>query len=268
MIRLYSSGGSQEIDLVDQRMRAEVWARLRETAARLLSRRGNERAAQLLRNTPFEVWAGTNGFGDEFSLLYASLPLDEYIALADMEHDEAARAQFRQIANALAETDVHIRFIAAALDEHAEAEPAGVAAPALVTTSQTLERALAEVERSLAAGEPATGVDRVHTAFHAYLRELAAGIGRDDGEAGIVELFRLLRQAHPALQPTGPRAADVTRILNAMATVVDALNPLRNRATLAHPVDGLLADPEAMLVINTVRTLLHYFEKRLRAPVP
>jgi hypothetical protein len=154
----------------------------------------------------------------------------------------------------------------AALDE--DAEPAGVVAPAPVTTSQTLERALGEVERSLAEGQPATGVDRVHTAFHAYLQELASSIGHDQRDAGIVELFRTLRQSHPALQATGPGAADITRILNAMATVVDALNPVRNRASLAHPAEGLLADAEAMLVINTVRTLLHYFEKRVRGPAP
>ena len=266
MIRLYASGGSQEIDLIDRRMRPEVWTRLRETAARLLSRRGYDRAAELLRSTPFEMWEGTNGFGDEFSLLYAQLPLDQYLALADMEHDEQARAHFRQIASALAETDVHVRFIAASLDE--DAEPAGVAAPWPAKISETLERALGEVERSLAEGRPATGVDRVHTAFHAYLRELAMSVGHDPADAGIVELFRTLRQSHPALQAAGPRAADITRILSAMATVVDALNPLRNRASLAHPAAALLADAEAMLVINTVRTLLHYFEKRVRGPLP
>lgn len=262
MIRLYASGGSQEICIVGQRTRPEVWARLREAVVRLLGKRGYERAADLLRRTQFELWEGTNSFGDEFSLLYATLPLDQYIVLADMEHDDRARASFRQIANALEETDVHVRFIAAALAE--QEGPVGVAAPTPVTTSQTLERALAEVERSLAQGQPATGVDRVHTAFHAYLRELATSIGHDSTDAGIVDLFRTLRQAHPAFQAVGTRAGDITRVLNGMATIVDALNPLRNRASLAHPAESLLADAEAMLVINTVRTLLHYFDKRAR----
>lgn len=150
------------------------------------------------------------------------------------------------------------------LDE--EEKPAGVAAPCLATTSETLERALAEVERSLAEGRPAAGVDRVHTAFHAYLRELATSSGIASEDSGIVDLFRWLRQSHPALQAAGPRAADITRILNAMSTVVDALNPLRNKASLAHPTDALLADAEAMLVINTVRTLLQYVEKRVQGP--
>lgn len=45
--------------------------------------------------------------------------------------------------------------------------------------------------------------------------------------------------------------------------IVDALNPLRNRASLAHPNESLLAEPEAMLVINSVRTLLHYIDSRV-----
>ena len=262
MIRLYESGGSREIDLVDRGMRPEVWTRVRDTAVRLLRRRGHERSAELLLNVPFELWEGTNSFGDEFSLLYAELALDQYLLLADMEHDADARGHFRLIANALAETDVHVRFIAASLDE--AVEPAGVPAPRPAAPSETLERALAEVERSLAEGQPAAGVDRVHTAFHAYLRQLAdaAGLGAAP-DAGMVDLFRLLRQSHPSLQAAGPRAGEITRIIHAMATIVDALNPLRNRASLAHPADGLLADAEAMLVINAVRTLLHYVEKRV-----
>jgi hypothetical protein len=53
-----------------------------------------------------------------------------------------------------------------------------------------------------------------------------------------------------------------------MATIVDALNPLRNKASLAHPTEELLADAEAMLVINAVRTLVHYLEKKMRMASP
>jgi hypothetical protein len=56
---------------------------------------------------------------------------------------------------------------------------------------------------------------------------------------------------------------DITRVLHAMATILDALNPVRNRATVAHPNEMLLDEPEAMLVINTVRTLLHYLDAKL-----
>jgi hypothetical protein len=49
----------------------------------------------------------------------------------------------------------------------------------------------------------------------------------------------------------------------AFATVVDALNPVRNRGSMAHANATLLDEPEAMLVINAVRTLLHYLNAKI-----
>ena len=45
--------------------------------------------------------------------------------------------------------------------------------------------------------------------------------------------------------------------------VVDALGPARNRGSLAHPNEDLLGPEEAMLFINTMRTLLHYVSAKL-----
>ena len=56
-----------------------------------------------------------------------------------------------------------------------------------------------------------------------------------------------------------------TGLLRTLSSALDALNPLRNRASVAHPNDELLELPEAMLVINVARTLLHYFDTRISA---
>jgi len=261
MLRLFSGSGSQEIQLMQPSVPPQVWSRTRDKVARLLRQRGQAEAADLFLGLPFELWDGSNSFGDEFVLLYAELPMQRYVEIADLEDDPNQRALFRQIDRALAEADTHVRFIAAALGENTEPPP--VDAPSPVVSSDVLEQALADVERALAEGRPATGIDRIHTALHAYLRHLAHAAGLPQTDAGIPELLKTLRQSHPALQASGPRAADVTRVLNAMATIVDALNPLRNKASLAHPADELLADAEAMLIINAVRTLFHYLEKRL-----
>ena len=61
-----------------------------------------------------------------------------------------------------------------------------------------------------------------------------------------------------------PKAAEIDRVLKSMAAIVDALNPVRNRASGAHPNESVLQEPEAMLVINGVNTLLHYLDARLR----
>jgi hypothetical protein len=43
---------------------------------------------------------------------------------------------------------------------------------------------------------------------------------------------------------------------------MDALQPIRNNASVAHPNEALLDAPEAMLVVNTARTLLHYLDAK------
>lgn len=78
----------------------------------------------------------------------------------------------------------------------------------------------------------------------------------------MTKLFKLLRQDHPALQDLGPRSQDIKRILQSSASIMDALNPIRNNASVAHPNEELLNKEEAMLVINIVRSLLHYLDAK------
>jgi hypothetical protein len=80
----------------------------------------------------------------------------------------------------------------------------------------------------------------------------------------MTELFKSIRKRHPAFADTVAGSKDVERILNAMASVVDAVNTLRNRGSVAHPNEELLAEPEAMLAVNAIRTLLHYLDGKLQ----
>ena len=50
--------------------------------------------------------------------------------------------------------------------------------------------------------------------------------------------------------------------LNACATIMDAMNPLRNRTSVAHPNPVLLDEAEARLVVITGRTLLAYLDAK------
>jgi hypothetical protein len=77
-------------------------------------------------------------------------------------------------------------------------------------------------------------------------------------------LFSLLRQHHPRLLSQTPGDRPVQQALRGLARVVDALNPARNESSLAHPNENLLEDPEAMLLINAIRTLLHYLDTKIR----
>jgi hypothetical protein len=79
----------------------------------------------------------------------------------------------------------------------------------------------------------------------------------------LTQLIKLLRQHHPKPQNLGPRTQDITQVPLSMGAILDALNPVRNRASVAHPNASLLEQEEAMLVVNAPRTILHYLNAKL-----
>jgi len=78
--------------------------------------------------------------------------------------------------------------------------------------------------------------------------------------------MKLITAAHPAFAASGHRAQDTTSIVRALSSILDSLNPIRNNASVAHPNEKLLEQPEAMLVINAARTILHYLDAKLATP--
>jgi hypothetical protein len=135
-----------------------------------------------------------------------------------------------------------------------------------VTTRGVVLRALSDADALLKASGPISAVDRVHTSLHGHLLTLceAASIPLPD-DASLTTALKRLRREHPLLQATGPRRDDVTKVLFAMASVVDSLNTIRNQASVAHPNEELLDEAEARLAINAGRTIFSYIDEKLSA---
>jgi hypothetical protein len=131
-------------------------------------------------------------------------------------------------------------------------------------TSDVVLQALSDAENLIQTSGPTSAVDRVHTVLHGYLQAVcqSEGMGykRDDS---MVALFKKLRSGHPKLADLGPRARDIEKVLNSCANILDAMLPLRNQASVAHPNQELLGESEAHLVINVGRSLLHYLDAKL-----
>lgn len=141
---------------------------------------------------------------------------------------------------------------------------APVASPNPRISKEVVARAIADAEALIRANGATSGVDRVHTSLHGYLMVVCDDVGLSyPANASLTQLFKALRERHPALQDLGPRSQDMVQMLRAAATIMDSLNPVRNQATVAHPNEQLLEQPEAMLVINIARTLLHYLDAKL-----
>ncbi|MEO8380832.1 MAG: abortive infection family protein [Acidobacteriota bacterium] len=140
--------------------------------------------------------------------------------------------------------------------------PVAAAAPQMTTA--VVERALADATNLLRTSGPISAVDRTHTALHGWLKAACANASIPlSADPSITEAIKALREQHPKLQASGARAEEITRVLRALGTVVDSLNTIRNRASVAHANDQLLDEPEAMLVINMAQTVLHFLDAKL-----
>jgi hypothetical protein len=159
--------------------------------------------------------------------------------------------------------DLHDEFLR--LAQRLEAG-AGVANPTPVDTSEFVERTLAEVEHAVTSKRETSGIDRVHSALHGYLRHVCDQVPVTYVEKDRIEqLFKKLRDQHPAFNDLGPRPQDMVTITDSLVSIMNVADPLRNRASFAHPTKALLGIPEALLVINTAKTILHYVDAKLAA---
>lgn len=131
-------------------------------------------------------------------------------------------------------------------------------------TSASVERAIDDAEQLIQKTGVTRAVDRVHTMLHGYLRAVCDDAGIKYGEKMLMSgLFGLIRNQHPAFSDVGPRKHDLERIFRAMSGIMDAMNPIRNERSMAHPNKDLLDPPEAALVINMARTIVHYIDMKV-----
>ena len=141
---------------------------------------------------------------------------------------------------------------------------ASVGNPNLKITSAVVERAISDAEILLISNGATSGIDRVHTALHGYLIAVCINVNISyPADATINRLFKLLRASHPAFIDLGHRSQDIDSVLQASATIMNSLTPVRNMASVAHPNERLLAKEEALLIINISRSLLQYLDSKL-----
>lgn len=110
MLVLYHGSGSGGHELLAA-IASERARLLIENAVRLLRVRDQQRAVKLLTRVPFEIFEGTNDFGDEFFVLHAVVQLPVYEWFRKVREDAIQKVALREIANTLTELGVYVRFI-------------------------------------------------------------------------------------------------------------------------------------------------------------
>ncbi|NCO02569.1 MAG: abortive infection family protein [Alphaproteobacteria bacterium] len=132
-----------------------------------------------------------------------------------------------------------------------------------LSPKDVVNSALNDAEILVNSGYPQNAVDRMHTAFHGYLKSICEKYDvQHTKDPSITELYKLVYSNILKVNSTAKHPAEIEKILRSHANTINAINTLRNHASMAH-VNDLLDKDEATLVINTVRTLLHYLEAKI-----
>jgi hypothetical protein len=143
-------------------------------------------------------------------------------------------------------------------------DTAAVASSDPKISSEVVKRALSDASDLIIKSGATSAVDRIHTALHGYLKVVCTSEAIPfPTDASMTDLFKLIRQHHPRMTDLGAHQEAVLKVLKPMTSILDAMNPARNRGSLAHPNDELLGEPEAILFINAARTILQYLDTKL-----
>lgn len=131
----------------------------------------------------------------------------------------------------------------------------------IASKSGTVKRAVEDAELFIREEKYDSSVDRVHTAFHGYLRELLKehGISYKEDDSLPALYTKLHGYYGDSIQPHDV-GEHIKGILRSAGGVINAVNELRNNNTLAHPNGQLIQAREAHLVIRMVNSVVEYIE--------
>ncbi len=132
--------------------------------------------------------------------------------------------------------------------------------PELKITGSTINQAVNDAKILITTQGATSAVDRVHTVLHGYLKKVC-----DEekisypADPTLNQLLKEIKAHHKAFDI---KNENIDQVLKSMANIFDKLNPIRNSSSIAHPNSDLLDQDEAMLIINTVNTILAYLDAK------
>ena len=103
--------------------------------------------------------------------------------------------------------------------------------------------------------------DRIHTAFHGYLRKKLDYLNETYNESDTLsQLFNKLH-SHMSSQLNSEYSDIVRTTLRSASGIISSINDLRNKFSLVHPNQCIISSREAEFCIKLVKELSDYVEK-------
>lgn len=161
--------------------------------------------------------------------------------------------------NIISQKETSISFIDKLIEKYFTGISDSIITPP-VNASESVQAACNEVNRLIIEGQYPIAIDRAHTFFQAYLRDKCSDWQIDiKADAGIKDALLSIVNNHKYFTEIN-RISELKNVFNSLSNMCDRFDTFRNNNSLAHPPQSLLANNEAKLMINVIKTLFDYIE--------
>lgn len=128
----------------------------------------------------------------------------------------------------------------------------------VVNLNQILREAIDDAETLIKKGKPANAYDRIHTTLHGVLKQKCEEQDIEiNDKATITTILSKIRQ-HILDTKSDDKAKEIAKILGSISKIINILNDMRNKKSLAHPNKTLLDNDEALFLINISKAIMLY----------
>lgn len=185
------------------------------------------------------------------SILHIQAPIDKqdtFVAERDNILDIAESIYGRQGDNYLTHVDIGI------LIEHYD-----VIDFSSISLTEVIAKSIADAELLMSQGKYDSALDRVHTAFHGYLRKVLENRGVSYEESDTLsQLYSKLHSDVSSMIGSASIAGLIKTAIRSSSGVVASFNDMRNRHSLSHPNDELIQKRESEFMIKLIKDITDY----------
>ena len=124
-----------------------------------------------------------------------------------------------------------------------------------------MAKAIEDAEIFIREGKYDSAFDRVHTAFHGYLRKKLDILNEPYVESDTLNQLYNKLHTYVGTHIATDQSGIIKTTLRSASGIISSINDLRNRNSLAHPNNSIITSRDAELCIKIVKDLTDYIEK-------
>lgn len=131
-----------------------------------------------------------------------------------------------------------------------------------ISLTAVISKAISDAELFMQQGKYDSAFDRIHTAFHGYLRKVLDNKGVSYEESDT--LSQLYTKLHDKIESeiSSPDIAElVKKTIRSSSGSIAAINEMRNKHSLVHPNTSILDKREALFAIKIVKDVTDYINE-------